>query len=76
MKRATKASTFNASISSTSQTTIVVFIIIDPFPTAAIPLQGFWSSTIALISEYPGHRCSIPHDKEWRRFAMLNKRDE
>jgi len=62
MKRVTKATTFRASTSSTSHITIVVLNIVDPFRTS-----------IAFISEYLCHLCSIPHCQECRRLKMKDK---
>jgi hypothetical protein len=54
--RVTKATTVRASTSSTSHITILGLNIVDPFRTS-----------IAFLSEYLRHRCSIPHGGECRR---------
>jgi len=64
MMRVTTATTFRASISSTSHITIVVLNIVDPFRTS-----------IAFISEYLRHECSIRHCEECRRLKMKDKLD-
>ena len=64
MMRVTKATTFRASVSSTSHITIVVLNIVDAFRTS-----------IAFISEYLRHECSIPHCEECRRLKMKDKPD-
>jgi hypothetical protein len=51
--RVTKATTFRASTSNTSHTTIVVLNILGPF-----------RSSIAFLSEYLRHECSIPYSEE------------
>jgi hypothetical protein len=57
--RVTKAATFRASTSSTSHITIIGLNIVDPFHTS-----------IAFLSEYLCHQCSIPHSEECRRVKI------
>ena len=52
--RVTKATTFRATTSTTSHITIIGLNIVDPFRTS-----------IAFLSEYLRHQCSIPHSEEW-----------
>jgi hypothetical protein len=62
MMRVTKATTFRARTSSTSHITIVGLNIVDPF-----------RPSIAFLSRYLRHRCSIPHPEECRRLKRKDK---
>jgi hypothetical protein len=61
MMRVTKATTFRASTSSTSHITIVGLNIVNPF-----------RFSIAFLSKYLRHRCSIPRPQQLKRKDKPN----